>query len=96
MTLWIKFDNSGTYSIKLLRCCGSHRVGLLLQGENMAKRRNQKKEKALRNQAYARKFRKRTNTGRFGRRSFDNRGENQDRNQETENQDMEAGASDAN
>ncbi|MBD2019685.1 hypothetical protein H6F43_05720 [Leptolyngbya sp. FACHB-36] len=37
----------------------------------MAKRRNQKKEKALRNQAYARKFRKRTNTGRFGRRRFD-------------------------
>lgn len=34
----------------------------------MAKRRNQKKEKALRNQAYARKFRKKTNTGRFGRR----------------------------
>ncbi|MBC7972417.1 MAG: hypothetical protein H7Z11_20210 [Verrucomicrobia bacterium] len=34
----------------------------------MAKRRNQKKEKALRNQAYARKFRKRTSPGRFGRR----------------------------
>jgi len=34
----------------------------------MAKRRNQKKEKALRNQAYARKFRKRTPMGRFGRR----------------------------
>jgi hypothetical protein len=33
----------------------------------MAKRRNQKKEKALRNQAYARKFRKRTNAGRMGR-----------------------------
>jgi len=33
----------------------------------MAKRRNQKKEKALRNLAYARKFRKRT-TSRFGRR----------------------------
>ncbi|HIK55982.1 MAG TPA: hypothetical protein IGS37_12565 [Synechococcales cyanobacterium M55_K2018_004] len=33
----------------------------------MAKRRNQKKEKALRNLAYARKFRKRTNTGRGGR-----------------------------
>jgi hypothetical protein len=32
----------------------------------MAKRRNQKKEKALRNQAYARKFRKRTNTSRMG------------------------------
>jgi hypothetical protein len=51
----------------------------------MAKRRNQKKEKALRNQAYARKFRKRTNTGRFGRRFYgDNRstgkeeGDNQD------------------
>lgn len=36
----------------------------------MAKRRNPKKEKALRNQAYARKFRKRTTTtGRFQRRS---------------------------
>ncbi len=35
---------------------------------NMAKRRNLKKEKALRNQAYARKFRKRTNTGRYQRR----------------------------
>ena len=34
----------------------------------MAKRRNPKKEKALRNQAYARKFRKRTTTGRMGRR----------------------------
>jgi hypothetical protein len=37
----------------------------------MAKRRNQKKEKALRNQAYARKFRKRTNTGRNTRRRYD-------------------------
>ena len=36
---------------------------------NMAKRRNPKKEKALRNQAYARKFRKRTTTGRFQRRN---------------------------
>ena len=34
----------------------------------MAKRRNPKKEKALRNQAYARKFRKRTTTGRMQRR----------------------------
>lgn len=40
----------------------------------MAKRRNQKKEKALRNQAYARKFRKKTNTGRFGRRRTDGGG----------------------
>jgi hypothetical protein len=38
----------------------------------MAKRRNQKKEKALRNQAYARKFRKRTNNGRMSsRRRYD-------------------------
>jgi hypothetical protein len=35
----------------------------------MAKRRNLKKEKALRNQAYARKFRKRTTTGRMQRRN---------------------------
>jgi hypothetical protein len=40
------------------------------KGFRMAKRRNQKKEKALRNQAYARKFRKRTNVGRFGRRRY--------------------------
>lgn len=33
----------------------------------MAKRRNPKKEKAQRNQAYARKFRKRTTTGRFSK-----------------------------
>lgn len=32
----------------------------------MAKRRNLKKEKALRNEAYARKFRKRTQRSRFG------------------------------
>ncbi|MBD1939931.1 hypothetical protein [Microcoleus sp. FACHB-68] len=36
----------------------------------MAKRRNPKKEKALRNQAYARRFRKRSTTGRFGKRRF--------------------------
>jgi len=36
----------------------------------MAKRRNLKKEKALRNQAYARKFRKRLPMGKFGRRRF--------------------------
>jgi hypothetical protein len=41
----------------------------------MAKRRNLKKEKALRNQAYARKFRKRTNTGRYSRRRPDDRSE---------------------
>ncbi len=34
----------------------------------MAKRRNLKKEKALRNEAYARKFRKRTNRSRYSRR----------------------------
>ena len=36
----------------------------------MAKRRNPKKEKALRNQAYARKFRKRSNSGRFFKRRY--------------------------
>jgi hypothetical protein len=40
----------------------------------MAKRRNQKKEKALRNQAYARKFRKKTGTGRMGKRRMDGGG----------------------
>ncbi|MBC8123680.1 MAG: hypothetical protein H7Y22_17810 [Gemmatimonadaceae bacterium] len=34
----------------------------------MAKRRNQKKEKALRNRANARKYRKRTTNGRYGNR----------------------------
>lgn len=40
----------------------------------MAKRRNLKKEKALRNEAYARKFRKRNNKGqgRMRRRFMDN------------------------
>lgn len=47
----------------------------------MAKRRNLKKEKALRNEAYARKFRKR-NTSRFGRRQY-----NQNRSSETNNDD---------
>ena len=42
---------------------------LFIHEVNMAKRRNPKKEKALRNQAYARKFRKRTTTGRFQRRN---------------------------
>ncbi len=60
----------------------------------MAKRRNQKKEKALRNQAYARKFRKRTNSGRFGRRNYgDNRNESKDQDQEA-SQDKETEASD--
>jgi hypothetical protein len=61
----------------------------------MAKRRNQKKEKALRNQAYARKFRKRT-PGRFGRKRFGgNRfGESDESEGETETtEDSDAGAS---
>ena len=50
----------------------------------MAKRRNLKKEKALRNEAYARKFRKRTNKGRMGRRRYtnDNRAEDNEGDQE--------------
>ena len=58
----------------------------------MAKRRNPKKEKALRNQAYARKFRKRS-PGRFGRRNFnDNRSEAKE--QENASPDALEGASD--
>ncbi|WP_299484847.1 hypothetical protein [Acaryochloris sp. IP29b_bin.137] len=53
----------------------------------MAKRRNLKKEKALRNQAYARKFRKRSGSGRFGRRQYNsNRQESSSDNQNEENQ----------
>jgi hypothetical protein len=49
----------------------------------MAKRRNLKKEKALRNQAYARKFRKRSNSGRFRRRyTGNNNAESDDNNQD--------------
>lgn len=56
---------------------------------NMAKRRNQKKEKALRNEAYARKFRKRANTGRFGRRRNynDNRSTASESNEQEQSQD---------
>ncbi|NJP09501.1 MAG: hypothetical protein HC866_08430 [Leptolyngbyaceae cyanobacterium RU_5_1] len=50
----------------------------------MAKRRNQKKEKALRNQAYARKFRKRTNAGRFGRRRSFGGGNRMDDDEQTQ------------
>ncbi len=62
----------------------------------MAKRRNLKKEKALRNQAYARKFRKRSNSGRFGRRFYnDNRqSENSTENKDKESQDTGTGAAD--
>ena len=63
----------------------------------MAKRRNLKKEKALRNQAYARKFRKR-NTGRFGRRfnNYQNNRQENSNEQDQENQDSNATASDNN
>ncbi|NET33748.1 MAG: hypothetical protein F6K19_17290 [Cyanothece sp. SIO1E1] len=50
----------------------------------MAKRRNQKKEKALRNQAYARKFRKRSNSGRFGKRRYYNSNRSEDENTQSE------------
>jgi len=64
------------------------------KGANMAKRRNQKKEKALRNQAYARKFRKRTYTGRFGRRNYnDNRSGKPEGEQDNAEQDAGAEAS---
>jgi hypothetical protein len=50
----------------------------------MAKRRNPKKEKALRNQAYARKFRKRS-SGRFSRRRQTNSSSNDDDNNNNDN-----------
>ena len=50
----------------------------------MAKRRNLKKEKALRNQAYARKFRKRSRSGRFGKRFYNNRQEKPNEEQDTD------------
>ena len=63
----------------------------------MAKRRNQKKEKALRNLAYARKFRKRTNTGRFTRRRYGSDGSAQgdaDEMDQESTQDNNTGAAD--
>lgn len=63
----------------------------------MAKRRNQKKEKALRNLAYARKFRKRTNTGRFTRRRYGSDGSAQgdaDDMDQDASQDTSTGAAD--
>jgi hypothetical protein len=60
----------------------------------MAKRRNLKKEKALRNQAYARKFRKRTPMGRFGRRRFGGSpfGDSGDSEEIEQTEDSDAGA----
>ena len=51
----------------------------------MAKRRNPKKEKALRNQEYARRFRKRSNSGRFFRRRT-NQGPSRDSEEQNNNQ----------
>ena len=60
----------------------------------MAKRRNLKKEKALRNQAYARKFRKRTNS-RFGRRrTFNNTSSSSDETDNTNDSGNEGAAAD--
>lgn len=56
----------------------------------MAKRRNLKKEKALRNQAYARKFRKRSNSSRFSRRGRPNGGgQAEDNSSDEQEMDME-------
>ncbi|MBF2079965.1 MAG: hypothetical protein IGR76_15960 [Synechococcales cyanobacterium T60_A2020_003] len=54
----------------------------------MAKRRNLKKEKALRNQAYARKFRKRSGSSRFSRRRSPSAGQSDENPDEQE--DVEA------
>lgn len=55
----------------------------------MAKRRNLKKEKAQRNQAYARKFRKRKNTGRFSKNRRYSRPPRDDEQEETTEADQE-------
>lgn len=65
----------------------------------MAKRRNLKKEKALRNQAYARKFRKRSGSGRFGKRQYNNNrqessSDNQNQDNQQSNSDTSAAATD--
>lgn len=60
----------------------------------MAKRRNLKKEKALRNQAYARKFRKRTSGGRTGRRSFAQSNRSSEMEDDQENRENTEGAAD--
>lgn len=63
----------------------------------MAKRRNLKKEKAIRNEAYARKFRKRNQRNRTGgRRSYSQQDDNKDDNKdESSDGAMHAGATDA-
>lgn len=53
---------------------------------SMAKRRNPKKEKALRNQEYARRFRKRSNSGRFFKRRS-NQGGARETEEQSSNQD---------
>jgi hypothetical protein len=55
----------------------------------MAKRRNLKKEKAQRNQAYARKFRKRKNTGRLSKNRRYNRPARDENQEEESDQDIE-------
>jgi hypothetical protein len=57
----------------------------------MAKRRNLKKEKALRNQAYARKFRKRSNAGRFGKKRYGRDSSAQDSDEMEEDRSRDSG-----
>ncbi len=56
----------------------------------MAKRRNLKKEKAQRNQAYARKFRKRKNTGRFSKNRRYTRSPRDENQEEDSDRDLES------
>jgi hypothetical protein len=54
----------------------------------MSKRRNPKKEKALRNKAYARRFRKSLSGGRFFRnKRYNNRPNDSDRDEDNPNED---------
>lgn len=65
------------------------------QEVNMAKRRNPKKEKAQRNEAYARKFRKSKTTGNFSRNRRYNRPPRDNNDSETEG-DSESKQADSN
>ncbi|MBD2577830.1 hypothetical protein [Oscillatoria sp. FACHB-1406] len=59
----------------------------------MSKRRNPKKEKALRNKAYARRFRKSLNRGRtFRNKRYDNRPSGSDREDDNAVEDSSADA----
>jgi hypothetical protein len=69
---------------------GEYSLSFIFTEANMAKRRNLKKEKAERNQAYARKFRKRPTGGRMFKSRF--RPQSSGTSAEEDNEDTSAAA----